>query len=668
MMSFVANGSLTRLACVSGLGLAFLACSTEASEATGEDVADVSATGTCGTARETQQTSLSCPSGTTISKVVFASYGRPRGVCGSYVQRSCHSTTSRSVVEAACLGKTSCRLRADNATFGDPCVGVQKLLDVQIECAAGGTGGGKPPPPPPPPPSDGGAQTPPVPDSAPTPTSVLPIPTGITNGTTVALSCGQAYQGTLNLTGKSNITVKTVGTCGKASITPGNAVTGWQPYNGKIYSAPIGFNPVQVAVSGKPVDAAHWPNRPQIWATGGGSVPSSDLAGATLVYLQNQSVIASQLITGSSVSTSLPFYVEGKLWMLDGPGEWAVSNGRLYMWAPDGLSPEGRVWAAPKNNGVDADHSSNITLDGIRIFAAANGISADTASSLHVLNSEIINSALDGIWASGSTGMQVDKTSVVSSRGNGIDGWYSVTGATVTNSTVNNTGTVGMPSATDAAIFFGDGSSNRIDNVSVTSSGYHGISVLHNRNTTVSNNVIEAACVTLHDCGGIYTGARDKLPLNLHIESNKVDNVGGPEGIAIYLDDFANGVTVTKNTISNSTNGMMVHNGFDNVITYNTFVSNKIEHLGFSQDTGNVHNNQVTNNTFKSTNNEQSINLQAGPNLKTFATYDYNTYTSTNPGVFGRLWDGSSPGVTLSYTSWKSYTGQEAHSTMNGAP
>ncbi|NVL67970.1 hypothetical protein, partial [Escherichia coli] len=102
---------------------------------------------------------------------------------------------------------------------------------------------------------------------------------------------------------------------------------------------------------------------------------------------------------------------------------------------------------------------------------------------------------------------------------------------------------VGMPSPTGAGIFFGDGSDNRIDNVSVTNSGYHGISVLHNRNTTLSNSVIDTSCVTLTDCGGIYTGARDKLPLHLRIDCNTVQHVGGTQGIAIYLDDFSNGVT-----------------------------------------------------------------------------------------------------------------------------
>jgi parallel beta-helix repeat protein len=487
------------------------------------------------------------------------------------------------------------------------------------------------------------------------------MPTNIANGATVSLQCGQTYQGTLDLTGKSNVTVKTEGTCGKAGITPGSSVSGWAQYQGNIYSAPIGFTPVQVAIAGNPVSAAHWPN--QGWANGGGSVPNSDLNGATLVWLENQSVVQSTGLSGG-VSTSKPFYVEGKLWMLDSPGEWAVSNGRLYLWAPDGQSPEGRVWAAPNSNGINADNSSGITVDGIKIFSGADGISANGSTNLKVLNSEITNSARDGIWASGSNGLTVDQTSVSNARRNGIDGWYSVTGAVITNSSVTNTGMVGMPSESDAGIMFGDGSNNRIDNVKVTNSSYHGISVLHNRNTSVTNSVVDTACVRLTDCAGIYTGARDKLPLSLRIEGNTVSNVKGTEGIAIYLDDFANGVTVTKNVMSNNTRGMVIHNGFDNVITYNTFDSNAITHLGFGQDSGTIRNNQVNNNTFKSTNNEWTFNLETGSNLKTFGSFDYNTYTSTNANVFGRTWDGSSAGVTTSYSAWKSWSGGDAHSTM----
>jgi parallel beta-helix repeat protein len=514
---------------------------------------------------------------------------------------------------------------------------------------------------------------------------VLPIPTNVVDNTTVDLQCGQIYQGTLDLTGKSNITVRTLGICGNAGITPASAITGWTLYQGNIYSAPVNFAPVQVSIAGNPIDAAHWPDGAQIWVTDGSSPPNSDLVGATLVYQEDQSFIATQTISGTTFDTTKPYYVEGKLWMLDNPGEWAVSSGRLYLWAPDGLSPEGRVWAAPNSNGINADGSANITIDGVNIFSAADGISGDTSTNLTVRHSDILNSARDGIWASGSTGLVVDRTTVTNSVRNGIDGWFSITGAVVTNSSVTNTGTVGRPKPTNAGIMFGDGTRNTIQNVRVINSGYHGISVLHNGlhnpNPTdpnavptpsqVLSNLVDTACVRLTDCGGIYTGATDQLPLGMRIEGNTVTNVKGTEGIAIYLDDFANGVTVTKNVMSNNTMGMQIHNGFNNEVTFNTFDSNAVTHLRLFQEGGGmIHDIKVNDNTFKSTNGEQTYSLDADTNLFTFIFFDRNTYTSSNPAVFSWIWDGlpNSLGVTHSYTEWKTLMGQDANSTMNSAP
>jgi parallel beta-helix repeat protein len=490
--------------------------------------------------------------------------------------------------------------------------------------------------------------------------AVLPIPANVASGATVGLQCGAVYQGTLELNGKSDVTVKTVGNCGKARISPGRAVTGWVRYSGSIFSAPISFTPQQVSIGGNTVSAAHWPNRP--WATSTAGMPSGQLSGATLVVLVNQSVIQSRILTGNSVGTGKRFYVEGKLWMLDSPGEWAVQDGRLYLWAPDGQSPEGRAWAAPNSNGINADRSRGITVDGVSIFAANDGISANESSGLKVLNTDIDNSARDGIWASGSRGLQVSGSKVSNARRNGIDGWYSITGAAISNSSISNTGMVGMPSASDAGIMFGDGSDNRIENVRVVNSAYHGISVLHNRFTFVLNSVVDMACARLNDCAAVYTSARDEQPLNLLIEGNTVTNSRGAEAIGIYLDDHANGVTVKQNMVANNTRGLVVHNGFNNVITNNTFASSGVTHVGFSQDVGNVRNNRVTDNTFKSTNGEQTFNLEAGANFRNFATYDYNTYRSNNLNVFGHTWDGRSAGLTHSYQGWKKQIGQDAHS------
>jgi hypothetical protein len=107
-------------------------------------------------------------------------------------------------------------VECNNDVFGDPAVGVNKA------CSYASAG------------------------KAPPPGATVPVPTNIANGTTVSLQCGTTYQGTLQLNGKSKVTVRTVGGCGKASITPGRAITGWTKYHGNIYVAPVDFVPVQV--------------------------------------------------------------------------------------------------------------------------------------------------------------------------------------------------------------------------------------------------------------------------------------------------------------------------------------------------------------------------------------------------------------------------------------
>ncbi|MDQ2820346.1 MAG: right-handed parallel beta-helix repeat-containing protein [Pseudomonadota bacterium] len=487
----------------------------------------------------------------------------------------------------------------------------------------------------------------------------LPVPQNIANGATVLLQCGVIYQGTLALNRKTGVTVKTSGDCGKAGISPRRAVSGWIRQSGNIYSAPVDFIPVQVTIGSDLLGAAHWPN--QGWATSTARLPAGVLAGATLVTLVNQSVIRTRTLAGNLFSAAGPFYVEGKLWMLDIPGEWAVRKGRLYVWAPDGRSPEGRAWAAPDANGIDADDSTGIVIDGVTIFSASDGISAHGASRLTVRNTTIIDSYRDGIWASGSDGLQVQGSSILNARRNGIDGWYGINGAVITASRVSNTGMVGMPSASDAAIMFGAGANNRIEQVRISNSAYHGINIMQNRHTSLRASVIETACVRLTDCGAIYTSARDRQPLDQLIESNTVRNTRGREAIGIYLDDYANGVTVRANTLVNNERALVIHDGYNNVISGNTFASSAVLHIGLSQSAGRIHHVRITGNTFQSAGGEQTFNLE-GANYRRFATYDDNIYISHPWAVFSRAWDGRSAAIDTSYQGWKRLMQQDKHS------
>ena len=89
----------------------------------------------CGSVGEGFNMPLTCPAGTRVTSVEFASYGLPSGSCGAFFQGGCHAPTSQSAVEASCLGQASCVVPATNTTFGDPCGGIGKRLFVQATCS-----------------------------------------------------------------------------------------------------------------------------------------------------------------------------------------------------------------------------------------------------------------------------------------------------------------------------------------------------------------------------------------------------------------------------------------------------------------------------------------------------------------------------------------------------
>jgi hypothetical protein len=84
---------------------------------------------------------VTCPAGSTIEAIEFASFGTPSGTCGSFSTGSCDDSNNssgnnqeREIASAACYGLSSCNINVSTSTFGDPCTGTTKYFDVQAEC------------------------------------------------------------------------------------------------------------------------------------------------------------------------------------------------------------------------------------------------------------------------------------------------------------------------------------------------------------------------------------------------------------------------------------------------------------------------------------------------------------------------------------------------------
>ena len=75
---------------------------------------------------------LTAPAGTAFTSVAFASYGTPNIGSTPYTQGACHSANSSTIVGNVFTGLNSASISADNATFGDPCLGTGKRLAVTL--------------------------------------------------------------------------------------------------------------------------------------------------------------------------------------------------------------------------------------------------------------------------------------------------------------------------------------------------------------------------------------------------------------------------------------------------------------------------------------------------------------------------------------------------------
>ena len=89
----------------------------------------------CIKALEPVQGKVRCLLGSTVKKVLFASYGTPWGTCGGKFQRSwCHAEESEAYVRRACVGRKTCSLGRFDKLLGDPCPGWSKWFQVEVEC------------------------------------------------------------------------------------------------------------------------------------------------------------------------------------------------------------------------------------------------------------------------------------------------------------------------------------------------------------------------------------------------------------------------------------------------------------------------------------------------------------------------------------------------------
>ncbi len=401
----------------------------------------------------------------------------------------------------------------------------------------------------------------------------------------------------------------------------------------------------QLLFDGRPLDAAHHPNRghdpqhpqspylsvaedsdqvlnqgrpvssyvtlgPDLHLPAGASLtPGIGVRLRTTSWLIDERTIAS--VSGSRVHldapTSFPlkrawgYAFFGALWMLDEPGEWHFDapTRTVYAWAPDSAPPGARMAIGHRDYGIDLSGRAYVIVDGIAVRHVGSAVMMDDSTGVAFTNGEIAYVQRDAISAVGSRKGLIANNLIRGAGRNAIAAADTVGGAaielTVSNNDISESGVllsagkvVSSPTPALAAIVAGKQalvSGNRVE-----ASAYIGISA--QGQGRIIGNYVGSSCLVLDDCAAIYLRGADD---NSIVEDNLVaEVVGAPDGKppgypsqaqGLYLDDQASGISLRRNTVVGADNGVQLHNASSNRVEYNTLFGNRNHQIWLQEST-----------------------------------------------------------------------------------
>jgi hypothetical protein len=397
------------------------------------------------------------------------------------------------------------------------------------------------------------------------------------------------------------------------------AVSGpWSLYSGSIYMAPWSTQPLQVFSDGHLLNEARWPNTGvedftgMTYATADAgnatsltkaNLPAVDLTGAWIRIMAGQEWVAyDRQIATDDQSTGVlawtapvnalseliprrgnPFFIYGKLELLDAPGEWwwDSSAQMLYVWTQDGASPSGRIEAGVASAVLDLSGQSNVVVNGVQArggwFDLQNSVSCTVENfqlyapnALRAFNGYAVSPIyLGGIDASGSNNL-IDGGLVQFAGRSGIH--LAGTGNTVKEVTIEDQD---LSWSSEGGIMASDADQALIQNNTIQRTALAGI--VMGPHAQVLNNLVQNNCLFAEDCGNLNAWSMDAK--GTEIAYNILRGNQARWGAAIYLDagsqNFYLHDNLAEQILWNGTNITGV-----NTIENNTFLD--VQHQGIS--------------------------------------------------------------------------------------
>lgn len=380
--------------------------------------------------------------------------------------------------------------------------------------------------------------------------------------------------------------------------------------------------------------------------------------------------------TAAPLTKGFGYFLTGALWMLDSAGEWFhdSTSKTLYVRMPDSAAPGNRVSIATLDTGIDVTGRSYVTIDGLLVRRTGVGAILRNSVGIVLRNMTFRDIAAQGVDAQNARFSQIESNTF---NRTGRDAIYAVgpigtaSNLRVANNNISESGVRieagavgGLPAPSVAAIR--PGMNAQVLGNRIIYSSYAGINPL--AGSTVSDNYIEKTCLTLDDCGAIYTsGANQGTTISGNLVRNVASSVDGtpntdPHNVGIYLDVLTSGVSVSQNTVINARFGIQLHNASHNRIEENVLYGNSAfqlflqEHSATADPAGDVHDNLVLGNQMIPSATGVSISHDTVfASAARFGSYDRNIYSALfSPNIAREWW--ASGSFIYSLPTWQSAT------------
>ena len=551
-------------------------------------------------------------------------------------------------------------------------------------------------------------------------------------GDQVLLRRGDTFRGWLLITRSgsagSPLTFGAYGTSTDPNpvINASAPLSGWVSVGANLWEAPCPSAGATVtgvyAVGGKALPLGRYPNlgapnRGYLTTTShqGRQLTSTQLSGSwvggTAVTRDERWILDRAVITGQSGGTltlgpaennptyelrdGWGFFIQNHPATLDQPGEWyfdaAAKKIRLYATA---RPADGSIEAtAATSDAVSIRNQQYITLENLTIARPLlNGLAAESVSHFTVRGVRVLNSGLGGVLLNGtSTDVLFENNLIEGTNGNGMV-VENCTNFTLRNNTLRKVALVpGRAGGGDGqhnafSIIFAD--QVLLENNTLDSLGYVGLTFLAASNVVVRRNVVSNYCRTVDDGGAITTWNGNGLRrnnVNQQILENIVFNaVGAPEGTdnpdyipanGIYTDDCSQNVTIRGNTAFNCRqSGIFIHNSNKSTVDNNTCFNNATQLLmQYTPVTSlcPIRANTVTNNIFVALKPTQNAAQFETPDndLGSYGSFDNNVYARpfapAQPLRLAYSVNGSYAGGPTALADWQTTFGKDANSRLS---